>query len=136
VAFEGGKSGGLGFFGGGFDFDLAPITATFGREQTGSDAFTVIVVVRKQDVGQTSDWTFSLFAGGDASEQISGPVMLADPDIGEGVFACVSGPFTGPTATAASSCSSAEAYPIPGIRPAELQAVAQGYKILHDMWER
>jgi hypothetical protein len=133
VTFDGGKTGPLGAVGGGFDFSIPPLTATFGRAPGSSSQFFVTVVVRKQE-GQSFDWSFDLIADGDASENISGPLNLADPDIGDGVFACVDGPFTGPQVAPSDNCAESGQFQIPDVSDAHRQAVGTAYGALHQMW--
>jgi hypothetical protein len=133
LTFEGGKTGAFGLLGGGFDFNLPPLAATFGRAPGSSSQFFVTVVVRKQE-GQSFDWSFDLIAEGDASENIAGPVNFADPDIGDGVFACVDGPFNGPQVTAADNCAASGQFQIPDVSDAHRQAVGAAYGALYQMW--
>lgn len=137
LSFEGGSSRALGATesGGGFTFDLVPadqLFASFGRlNQQG--VFGVSVVVQKGLSQDLFEWAFELFAEGDVSGNITGPLRLSDIDEGTGVFACFSGSFAAPDVSPSADCANGE-YQIPNVTDSHRQAARQAYQALHGLW--
>jgi hypothetical protein len=137
LPFEGGPGNRLSALDGGLMFSLGnSVTAGFGRLDSGGGAFGVAVNANRTVPGeQLFDWNFQLFAEGSAEQLATSQLTLDDPDIGSGTFACVQGPFSGPSVSAASDCTPSGEFVIPGVGAAERQAVAAAYGTLYGLWD-